>query len=152
MSTWICHLQVLICKVVVGDVAVSNIKILVVEDNSSLLQSIEEVLTTENYQTVTASDLDTAWNMFQQQLPDLVVTDVNLVSSQASDQSGITLMKRIKQQQDASKRCPVILMSSDPSNRHRLKTRTSDQVEFLTKPFDPQILLNTIAAHIASEL
>lgn len=127
-----------------------NKRILVVEDSLPLLKSIEEILTAENYVTFTASDPETAWKTFLQQLPDLVITDVNLESADASDQSGIALMQKISQQQDSGKACPVILMSSDPSAMDRLTDMSPNQLDFLAKPFDPKALLDSIATHISS--
>ena len=128
----------------------SNKRILVVEDSLPLLKSIEEILTAENYVTFTASDPETAWKTFLQQVPDLVITDVNLKSADASDQSGIALMQKITRQQDSDKACPIIVMSSDPSVRDRLTDMPPNQLDFLAKPFDPKALLESIATYISS--
>ena len=126
----------------------SNIKILVVDDSPSFLKSIEEILLAENYLALTASDANSAWAIYQKQLPDIVLTDVNLLSTDASDQSGIELMQKIHHQESNKRSCHVILMSSNVSIKDQLDVYKYGTVDFLSKPFDPNILLERIASYI----
>lgn len=125
----------------------STRKILVVDDSLSFLKSVEEILQSENFLTLTASDADSAWEIYQQQSPDLVLTDVNLLSADVDDKSGFELMEKILHHQCAHNICPVILMSSDASIKTQLDQNPSDNIDFLSKPFDPEILLKKISAY-----
>lgn len=126
----------------------SNIKILVVDDSPSFLKSVEEILLAENYLALTASDADSAWAIYQKQLPEIVLTDVNLLSTDASDQSGIELMQKIHHEESNKHSCHVILMSSNVSIKDQLNVYKYGTVDFLAKPFDPNFLLERIASYI----
>lgn len=112
-----------------------------------MLKSLEEILNAENYLTFTACDLDSAWHVYQQQLPDLVITDISLKLDDANDQGGLTLMNKIIQQGGSNETCPIILISANASAIDKAKESSNYQIDFLTKPFDPEILLSKIAAY-----
>lgn len=127
---------------------VDKLKVLVVDDNASFLKTIEEVLQTESYVVLPASDMGNAWDIYQQQCPDIVLTDVHLDPDDVTAKSGIQLMEKITQNAEPGKQRPVILMSSDPSVKEFLERSRPEAIDFLSKPFDPSTLLEKIAEHI----
>jgi CheY-like chemotaxis protein len=57
--------------------------IIVVDDESDILQYIREILRHVNYEVITATSGDQAWNLFEEHQPeiDMVLTDVVMPGS-----------------------------------------------------------------------
>ena len=67
--------------------------------------------------------------------PDLLICDVEL-----GHESGLELYGRIKQSVD----CPVIFLSNSRSQETVLNARRAGGTYFLSKPFDPMVLLELV--------
>ena len=123
----------------------SLLKILVIDDVPSYLNTIEEILDAEDYRVIIASNAQTAWELFQLHEPDMVLADVNLDTGGLSSESGLWLTQKIKQYIDPDDRRSVILMSSDASVQDQLAGYAHGCDDYLVKPFDPKLLLAKIA-------
>ena len=60
-------------------------KILVVDDEQKIINIVRAYLEKENYQVVTASDGETALQMFRREKPDLIVLDLMLPQLSGND-------------------------------------------------------------------
>lgn len=60
------------------DLMLMNPKILVVDDDHSVRESVRKLLATEGYETIPARDADEALDQFNAQQVDLVILDINL--------------------------------------------------------------------------
>ncbi len=110
-------------------------RILVVDDESSILETIEEILAVEGYSVETARNGAEALERIRQTPPDMLLLDVMMPVL-----DGFGLLDRL--QQDPERRgLPVVLMSAGhvPSERRQQVTR------FLPKPFELTALLSTVA-------
>lgn len=115
-------------------------KILVVDDSHALLSTLEDILTGENYSVAIASDAASAEQQFASEQPDIVLLDVNL-----PDGNGLTITSQLKTQQQVNEWLPVILMSSDATVEDHLAGYKAGCDDYLSKPFDPRILLAKLA-------
>jgi DNA-binding response OmpR family regulator len=102
-------------------------KILVVEDEPSLLETIARQLSKDGHTVVTSSTAEEAVKHFRLQRPDLIVLDVMLPG-----RSGFELAKTIR---DESK-MPILFLSARASETDRLKGFEVGGDDYLTKPFN----------------
>ena len=115
--------------------AVHNGVVLVVDDERYIVDLLTDLLQDEGYHVLRASDGQAALEILSQQLPDLVVADVMMPRI-----DGMRLLALIREQ---NRNLPVILMSA-------AVTPQSDDVTFLRKPFDIDVLLALIERKIAA--
>ena len=113
-------------------------RVLVVDDDPSLLQLIEKYLTRLGYQVETCSQGGEAWSQFARE-PDrfsLVVADLTL-----KDMPGEELLLRILALRPAM---PVLVCSGYPFDVGKLGIDTSSRVGFIQKPFAPKMLADAL--------
>lgn len=109
--------------------------VLVVDDERYIVDLLTDLPQDEGYHVLRASDGQAALEILSHQLPDLVVADVMMPRV-----DGMRLLAMIRQQ---DRNLPVILMSA-------AVTPQSDDVTFLRKPFDIDVLLALIERKIAA--
>lgn len=118
----------------------NEVKILVVDDLQSQLSTLEDILVAENYFVTTADDAAGALRQFANVNPDIVILDVNL-----PDGNGLTLIPQLKNQPHGKKWLPIMLTTSDATVEDCLAGYRAGCDDYLTKPFDPRILLAKLA-------
>ena len=108
-------------------------RILLVDDDTSSLEVLGEVLTRAGYETLLAESGYEAIRLIQENSIDLAILDFNL-----PDTTGSELLQQIKQfHPDA----PVIIMSANTSQRIKLDVFEAGAYTFIAKPIDlPQLL------------
>lgn len=102
-------------------------KILLIEDEKSLLDSMTRYLEQQGYTCETASDFRTAADKIDEFSYDCIVVDIGLPYG-----SGIDLVKRMKQ---AESKAGIIIISARNSLDDKLKGLESGSDDYLTKPF-----------------
>ncbi|TKG88747.1 hybrid sensor histidine kinase/response regulator [Puteibacter caeruleilacunae] len=111
--------------------------ILIVEDNLDLQAFIIDILSS-HYQTLQASNGHEALKIVSSQSIDLVLSDVMM-----PEMDGMELCNKIKSNVVTS-HIPVILLTALNNTKNQLQGFTYGADAYLTKPFDPQILLGRI--------
>ena len=115
----------------------SKAKILVVDDEPSILNLVTSYLKAEGYQYSTAKDgpsgLATARN-FQ---PDLIVLDINLPGM-----DGIELLAQLRRESDVY----VIMLTAKAEETDKVIGLSVGADDYLTKPFSPRELMARIKA------
>ncbi|MEG0295082.1 MAG: response regulator transcription factor [Clostridium sp.] len=111
-------------------------KILIVEDDKSILDLLELTLKMENYIVTTAEDGEIAFNLIQKNLFDLIVLDIMLPKM-----DGFQLINKIKY-----KNIPVIFLSAKTLVQDKILGLKLGADDYLTKPFEPLELLARIEA------
>lgn len=112
-------------------------KILVVEDNDQLRDYIITTFSGQ-YSVVGAENGRIAMDMIDEVNPDLIISDVMM-----PEMSGIELCKMIKSNINTS-HIPVILLTALADNDNIIQGLTTGADEYVTKPFDINILSLTI--------
>lgn len=118
-------------------------KILVVDDSStmrSLLVSTLEDLGSFRI-SETASGFE-ALKILSREKPDLIITDINM-----PDINGLELVSFVKRN-PLTKGIPLIIVTTERSDRDRAKGLELGAEEYLAKPFDPQVLQKLVAKHL----
>ncbi|MBI4656102.1 MAG: response regulator [Elusimicrobia bacterium] len=107
-------------------------KILLVEDDLSVLEMLQMALEHEGYLVQTASMAKTALNWLREaSKPDLIISDIGL-----PDIDGVTLCRMIKDD-PALKKIPVIILTASLTNESKIKARLTAKADlFLNKPID----------------
>jgi signal transduction histidine kinase/ligand-binding sensor domain-containing protein/DNA-binding response OmpR family regulator len=113
--------------------------ILLIDDDDQILHYLSQLFK-NTYQVHQASNAEEGMKLARKNLPDLVITDV-----QMQGMSGIDLCKKIKE--DASlQHIPVILLTASTATETRLKGVEGGADDYITKPFDKDILVARVAS------
>jgi DNA-binding response OmpR family regulator/nitrogen-specific signal transduction histidine kinase len=113
--------------------------VLLIDDDEQILQYLSGLFR-NTYQVLLASDGEDGLNLAHKHLPDLVIADV-----QMQGMSGIDLCKKIKEDA-ALQHIPVILLTASTSAEVRLKGVEGGADDYITKPFDKEILVARVAS------
>jgi len=81
-------------------------KVLVVEDNSSLRQTLAEFLESDDFDVITASDGEEAINLAQNNNPDIMLLDIILPKK-----NGFEVIKELKSD-ERTKDIPIVLLTN----------------------------------------
>ncbi len=115
-------------------------RILVVDDDESILDFIGEVLTDEGYVTVTASNGAEALALILAQPPDLIILDIWMPIM-----DGPSFIRAYHQ--TPQPHAPIIAMSAARDGAAIAADSGADG--FLAKPFGLDALLQTVGAHVS---
>ncbi|REE66737.1 winged helix family two component transcriptional regulator [Paenibacillus taihuensis] len=108
-------------------------RILVVEDDPSLLGIIRGVFESESFQTDTAETGDDGYFMAQQAIYDLIVLDVMLPGM-----SGVDIVRSL---QSSGHSVPIILLTAKDAVKDRVAGLDAGADDYITKPFAVEELL-----------
>ncbi|HET6557173.1 MAG TPA: response regulator, partial [Prolixibacteraceae bacterium] len=117
--------------------ASAEMKILVVEDNDELLNFMKSTLN-RDFHVLAAVDGKHAWNIINESMPDLVISDVMM-----PNMDGYELCHLIKSTYDTS-HIPVILLTALSEKSEQLRGLGLGADDYLTKPFDMSLLVQKI--------
>ena len=112
--------------------------ILIVDDDTSLCEYVRDILS-EHYNIMIAYDGNSAWQQILTQRPDAVVTDIRMPIC-----DGIELCKRIRSNPDTDN-LPIIILTSESSDRTKIYSLNLDVDHFINKPFNPLMLQGAVA-------
>jgi DNA-binding NtrC family response regulator len=118
-------------------------KILVVEDNESLREVLTKILTTQGYETLSVDSAESGYDSIQQQPFDLVITDLKL-----PQMSGLELLRAAKERLPSLR---ILLMTAYGTLETAVEAMKLGAVDFISKPFEPEFLLNLVAGMVQSK-
>lgn len=113
-------------------------KILVVEDDKNLRDTIADILTYGGHHIVEAADGSVGVELAQAHLPDLVVSDILM-----PDVDGYELLLCLRNNPKTNT-IPIIFLTAKDNPQARRRGMVSGADDYLTKPFDPTDLLEAI--------
>lgn len=120
-------------------------QILICDDELHIVAAAGFRLRSGGYDVVGASDGEEAWQLIQQDLPDLLITDYCMPRL-----DGLELCQRIRDC-DRTRRLPVILLTAKSLNGELPKlAKECGVLELITKPFSPRDLLRRVDRALAS--
>src|SRR2546430_1160787 len=102
--------------------------ILVVDDDSKIVQLVRAYLEREGYPVVTASDGRAALAAIEQHAPGLIVLDLML-----PELDGMTVARRVREDTDV----PILMLSARGSVADRIQGMSEGAEDYLPKPFSP---------------
>jgi CheY-like chemotaxis protein len=106
-----------------------------IDDSATMREVIKIAFRRENINVITCADAQSALAQFEQNRPDVVITDVIM-----PDKDGYTVCSEIKQHPDYSE-IPVVLMSGVVNKTVADKAVSVHADELIRKPFQPQELI-----------
>jgi DNA-binding response OmpR family regulator len=111
-----------------------DVRILIVDDDRDVLDSMNFALKAEGATTLTASDGNAAILACQSELPDIVVLDMMLPK-----RSGFLVLEKIKGYEDAPL---VIMVTANEGHRHQAYAESLGVDDYLIKPVPMQRLVD----------
>lgn len=119
----------------------SKSKILLVEDDPNFGSVLKDYLELHDFEVRLAHDGEAGWKSFSQWSPDLAILDVMMPKL-----DGFSLAERIRAKE---KDQPLIFLTAKSLKEDVLKGYKLGADDYLTKPFDSEVLLYKIRAVIA---
>lgn len=117
--------------------------ILLVEDDAGLREALQDTLLLAQYQVLLADSAEQALLLLKQHKVQLVISDV-----QMQGVSGITLLRTIKEKYP---QLPVLMMTAYATVQAAVEAIQLGAIDYLAKPFSPQVLLNTVSRYVSAE-
>lgn len=116
----------------------TKLKVLIVEDDASLLSIYSTILKHGGYEPILAPNARVAIDMVKQHEPQLIIEDLSL-----PDLTGVQLVHCLRQIPEG-KNIPVIILSGSQARIESARQSHEHFVAFLLKPVDVDTLLNTV--------
>lgn len=113
-------------------------KILLVEDDELVSESVLDLLSAEHFTVEAVSDGLDAWHRLDALVYDLVILDWNLPSME-----GVEVLSRLRKKGNST---PVIMLTANSGVDSRITGLDTGADDYLAKPFDLRELLSRIRA------
>lgn len=113
-------------------------KVLIVDDEPDILLMLRVNLESEGYQTALAADGETALRRIGDEDPDVMILDVMMPVM-----DGWSVLEALRDRAMTRPRVVVLSAKTQPSDVARALEMGA--AEYVTKPFEPESLLDTIA-------
>jgi len=115
-------------------------KILVIDDDQSILSLLTDVLEKENFVVITASDTDEGYKKAVKSQPDLIILDIKLPKI-----GGIELC-RILKEDERTRTIPIIMLTVESTETDKVIGLEIGADDYVTKPFSTKELIARIRA------
>lgn len=112
-------------------------KIMIIEDNENIKKELTEFLRRYGYEVYGTADFENIVKVVLEANPDLILLDINLPYY-----DGYYVCREIRKEKDI----PVIIVTSRDSEMDEIMSMNLGADDFITKPYNTQILLARIAA------
>ena len=118
-------------------------RILAVDDSPTVLEMIKSILESEEYEVITATDGSEALELARSENPDLIVLDVMLPKL-----DGYKVCRLLKYDQKYQ-HIPIVMLTAKAEEQSMATGIRTGADQYLTKPVEPETLLETVAAELA---
>ncbi len=119
-------------------------KLLVADDLVPIRQMVRITLSTQGWTIVEAKNGNEALELVRSEKPDLVLLDVDI----GPGPNGFDVCRQIKAD-EATKDIPVVMLTAHESDSDRAIGFAAGATQYLTKPFGPLELIDTIRGILA---
>ena len=117
----------------------AKVKVLVVDDESDIVSTIQYRLKFSEFDVITASNGKEGLEKAQKEKPDIVLLDINMPIM-----DGHEMLERLKSNPDL-KDTPVIMLTAYSDKRDIVKASDHGVADYVTKPFDFAELMEKIS-------
>ncbi len=114
-----------------------NIRVLLVEDDETLVEELSRVFRDQNYEVIVATNGNEAIEKFRESEPDIIILDLRLPLK-----DGMDVLKEIRQESDV----PIIILTARDSDYDKIRGLEIGADDYITKPFSINELLARIKA------
>jgi CheY-like chemotaxis protein len=118
-------------------------RILICDDDPAILRVLQVNLEVEGYTTLLAHHGEEALEVAARENPDLIILDIMMPRL-----DGYQTCERLKAD-EMLKDIPVVFLSAKAQQSDIEKGKTYGVADYLTKPFDPDVLVETIERLLA---
>ena len=112
-------------------------KILIVDDMIVPLMMTENMLAGK-YKTFCAQSPQEAMELYRKEMPDMILSDFRMPGMTGYDM-------QIALQNEFHKKIPFMFMATDESDEEESKAFDNGAMDFIRKPFMPEVLLRRVA-------
>ena len=118
-------------------------RILICDDDPAILRVLQVNLEVEGYETLLAHHGEEALEVATQEHPDLVILDIMMPRM-----DGYQTCNALKAA-DATKDIPIVFLSAKAQDADIEKGKSYEVEDYLTKPFDPDTLIEVVERVLA---
>ncbi len=118
----------------------SNITVLIVDDEAPVLKAVSSVLKHEKIESVCAANSADAFTCLNQRTFDLILLDIMMPG-----QDGFSMLRELRKRQILT---PVILLSGRGEDSAQVEGLGLGADDYMTKPFSKAVLVSKIRAII----
>lgn len=112
-------------------------RILIMDDDAEIIESLQAILESRGYRVVTARDGSTGLELAEADPPDLLILDMMMPKK-----SGFLVLEKLRTRPEGL--IPTIMMTGNEGSRHRAYAEMLGVKEYLRKPFPLDKLLKAI--------
>ena len=120
-----------------------NKQLLLVDDDPNLILLVKDYLEFRGYDVIAAESGNEAIEILKQRTPDLIICDVMM-----PDMDGYSLVKSIRGD-SKTQSIPILLLSAKGQNQDRIKGFNIGADIYMTKPFEPEVLVAQIQSFLS---
>ncbi len=117
-----------------------DLSILVVEDDESLSEALEDTLQIAGYKVRSAENGLMALRQLEDEAVDLIISDINMPKM-----DGHSLLKKVRAQFPD---IPMILMTAYGTIQQAVDAMRDGAVDYMVKPFEAEVLVNMVGQYI----
>jgi len=120
----------------------SQAKILVVDDEADLVETIRFSLELEGYNVLVATNGEEGLNLARQEKPDLILLDLMLPKL-----DGYKVCRLLKFD-ERYKHIPILMLTAKTQEKDKILGKETGANEYITKPFDMDELMAKIKSYL----
>lgn len=106
-------------------------KILTVDDSRTMRDMLHAALVAAGYSVVSATDGVHGLEVLEQEMPDVVITDINMPRL-----DGFGFIEAARQKA-SGKEIPILVLTTESSQEKKTRAREAGATGWIVKPFDP---------------
>lgn len=118
-------------------------KILIVDDEVDLVETVRFPLEIEGYDTLVSYNGEDALNQARKEKPDLIILDLMLPKL-----DGYKVCRLLKFD-DRYKHIPILMLTAKTQEKDKIMGKETGADEYITKPFEMEYLLEKVKAHLS---
>ncbi len=118
-------------------------KILIVDDDVEIIESVRYALEGEGYQVVVARDGNQGLALAEKESPDLIILDMMMPK-----RSGFLVLEKLRRMSEQM--VPVIMITGNEGSRHKAYAELLGVSQYIRKPFQMDKLLRAVSEQLNS--
>jgi DNA-binding response OmpR family regulator len=112
-------------------------RILLVDDDAEIIESLRLALEAQNYQVIIARDGNQGLALIERENPDLIILDMMMPK-----RSGFLVLERLKRLGEKKHR--IIMITANEGNRHKAYAEMLGVDDYIRKPFPMDRLVQSV--------
>jgi DNA-binding response OmpR family regulator len=121
-------------------------RILLVDDDAEIIESMRTVLEAKGYQILVARDGNQGLAIAEREMPDLLILDMMMPKK-----SGFLVLERLKGKDAKTRKMPCIMITANEGGRHRAYAEMLGVDEYIRKPFAIDKLVSAVDRLLGDE-